>query len=53
MVETEAAARSIFVPPVGKVGVAASPLGWGVARRLAWVAAACVALWLAVLWALS
>jgi hypothetical protein len=31
----------------------ASPLGWSVARRLAWAAAACAGLWLAVLWALS
>jgi hypothetical protein len=31
----------------------ASPLGWSVARRLAWAAAACGALWMAVLWALS
>lgn len=53
MVEAEAAATSIFVPPANKVGVAASPLGWGVVRRLAWAAAACAALWLAVLWALS
>jgi hypothetical protein len=53
MVKAEAAARAIFVPPVGKVGMAASPLGWGVARRLAWAAAACAVLWLAVLWALS
>jgi hypothetical protein len=53
MVEAEAAATSIFVPPVGKVAVASSPLAWGVVRRLAWAAAACAALWLAVLWALS
>jgi hypothetical protein len=31
----------------------ASPLGWSVMRRLAWAAAACAILWLAVLWALS
>jgi hypothetical protein len=31
----------------------ASPLGWSVARRLAWAMAACAGLWLAVLWALS
>jgi hypothetical protein len=31
----------------------ASPLGWSVARRLAWAVAACAALWVAVLWALS
>ena len=53
MVEAEAAATSIFVPPVGKVAMASSPLGWGVVRRLSWAAAACAVLWLAVLWALS
>jgi hypothetical protein len=53
MVEAEAAARSIFVPPAGKVGVVSGPLGWGVVRRLAWAAAACAVLWLAVVWALS
>jgi hypothetical protein len=53
MIEAEAAATSIFVPPVAKVAATASPLGWGVGRRLAWAAAACAALWLAVLWALS
>ena len=31
----------------------ASPLGWSVARRVGWAAAACAVLWLAVLWALS
>jgi hypothetical protein len=51
MAEAEAAA--VYVRPVGEVGVAASPLGWGVARRVAWAAVACAALWLAVLWALS
>ncbi len=51
MVEAEATAAR--VRPVSEVDVAASPLGWGVARRVAWAAAACAALWLAVLWALS
>jgi hypothetical protein len=51
MLEGEATAA--YVLPIGKAGVAASPLGWGVVRRLAWAAAACAALWLTVLWALS
>src|SRR5258708_23627127 len=51
MAEAEAAA--VYVRPVGEVGVAASPLGWGVARRVAWAAVAGAALGLAVLWALS
>ncbi len=51
MVEAEAAGA--YVPPVDEIGGARSPLGWGVARRVAWAAAACAALWLAVLWALS
>ncbi len=29
------------------------PLGWSVARRVVWAAAACACLWLAVVWALS
>jgi hypothetical protein len=51
MVEAEVTAAR--VRPVSELGVAASPLGWGVSRRVAWAAVACAALWLAVLWALS
>lgn len=47
--------RTMAVP--GESGASAqaraSPLGWSVVRRLAWAAAACAVLWLAVLWALS
>ena len=51
MVEAEATAPCD--PPVGEVYPVVSPLGWGVTRRVAWAAAACAALWLAVLWALA
>jgi hypothetical protein len=51
MVEVEA--TTARVRPVSAVGVPASPLRWGVTRRVAWAVAACAALWLAVLWALA
>ena len=49
----KAGATAGYVPAIGEVAVATSPLGWGMTRRIAWAAAACAALWLAVLWALS
>jgi hypothetical protein len=52
MVRAETAGVRLDAPVVGE-HIVASPLGWSVARRMAWAVAACAGLWLAVLWALS
>ncbi len=51
MTGVEATAASVV--PAAHQSADLGPLGWSVARRLAWMAGACACLWLAVFWALS
>jgi hypothetical protein len=52
MTGAEATAASA-VPTTARQSADLGPLGWSAARRVAWAAAACTGLWLAVVWALS